>query len=839
MKKHFFCLALALVMCLGLMPGTAGALGVRVAGTELEDGYYSLSDGKVVAGTAESHHIHFEKDSGTLTLRDAAIAADTGESVILFTYEANNEKAVLNLIGQNTISGSSFAINAMDATGNIPSSSADVEAQLTINGQNGGGLTTSGTRWGIQAPNLTIDSVNLEMTTAGHSALRIGRDLVIQNSEITTKDSGDGGDFYVDRFIRFSDSIIDMSGINVEYPSIYLDNTHCPAELKVSPAVVIEDSDLKIGGQKNSNLGFILYVVDGGADIKNSTLAAINDRIGIAVAGGTLNIAGASKIDSGSNLAVRALEKAVVGADAVVQGASADGKPLVNNGMISLPDGITAEQLNEPGGALHYYGGGTIKVGDNDVYHSLRIAPRNGTPLDEVEVQWILNGSTDIPLEAPEKEGYTFMGWYTNEECTAAYDPSIPITQSFLLYAKWDEASYKMCFDSQGGTPVADQTITKNGTALRPATPTRSGYTFGGWYTDADCTTAYDFSAPVTENLTLYAKWTQNSSGSSGGGFSGGSGGSSSTTTTQNPDDSTTTTTTDKKTGTVSETTRAPDGTSITVVTDKAGNVTTEASVPRGTGSATLPVPVEKDTEVEITVKGGGTAQVEIPTAGAAPGTVAVIVAPDGSETVVRKSIPTEGGVVVMVKGSAVVKLVDTGRTFSDVPRTHWAVDAAAFVSARELFSGTGPNAFSPDQPMSRAMLAVVLHNLEDNPASRFTSSFDDVADSSWYASGVAWAAERGIISGYGGGRFGPNDPITREQLAAMLWQYAGRPEFSELALPFQDTDQVSPWAADALRWAVDRGILSGRGGGVLDPTGYATRAEAAQMLKVFLEQQV
>ena len=68
---------------------------------------------------------------------------------------------------------------------------------------------------------------------------------------------------------------------------------------------------------------------------------------------------------------------------------------------------------------------------------------------------------------------------------------------------------------------------------------------------------------------------------------------------------------------------------------------------------------------------------------------------------------------------------------------------------------------------------------------------------------------------------------------------YAGRPEFSELALPFQDTDQVSPWAADALRWAVDRGILSGRGGGVLDPTGYATRAEAAQMLKVFLEQQV
>jgi hypothetical protein len=173
--------------------------------------------------------------------------------------------------------------------------------------------------------------------------------------------------------------------------------------------------------------------------------------------------------------------------------------------------------------------------------------------------------------------------------------------------------------------------------------------------------------------------------------------------------------------------------------------MTTEASIPRGTGSATLPVPVE-----------------------------AVIVAPDGSETVVRKSVPTEGGVVVTVEGSAVVKLVDAGRTFSDAPRTHWAADAAAFVSGRELFSGTGPNTFSPDQPMSRAMLAVVLHNLEDNPVSRFTGSFGDVADSSWYAQEVAWAAERGIISGYGGGQFGPEDPITRKQLAVMLWQYAG-----------------------------------------------------------------
>ena len=259
--------------------------------------------------------------------------------------------------------------------------------------------------------------------------------------------------------------------------------------------------------------------------------------------------------------------------------------------------------------------------------------------------------------------------------------------------------------------------------------------------------------------------------------------------------------------------------------------------MPSGTGSATLPAAVEKGTEIKITVAGGGSAQVEIPTDKVTPGTVAVAVAPDGTETVVRKSVPTETGVVLTVEGSAVVKLVERGKTFDDVPESHWAADAAAFVSARRLFQGTAPRTFSPDQPMSRAMLTVVLHNLESNPSASLDSAFADVRGGDWYAGGVAWAAEQGIVSGYGGGRFGPGDPITREQLAVILWRYAGRPAPPNLLLTFRDADQVSSWAADALRWAVDRGILRGKGGGILDPQGSATRAEAAQMLKIFLEQ--
>jgi len=137
---------------------------------------------------------------------------------------------------------------------------------------------------------------------------------------------------------------------------------------------------------------------------------------------------------------------------------------------------------------------------------------------------------------------------------------------------------------------------------------------------------------------------------------------------------------------------------------------------------------------------------------------------------------------------------------------------------------------------MSRGMLAVVLHNLESNPAQAFTSVFADVASGEWYAQGVAWAAAQGIVNGYGNGQFGPNDNVTREQLAVMLWRYAGTPAPAKSELRFLDAGQISDWALDALRWATENGVINGKGGGILDPAGQATRAETAQMLKNFME---
>lgn len=245
--------------------------------------------------------------------------------------------------------------------------------------------------------------------------------------------------------------------------------------------------------------------------------------------------------------------------------------------------------------------------------------------------------------------------------------------------------------------------------------------------------------------------------------------------------------------------------------------------------------------ELSITAGGGavrhipGGVTLTVPMTDTSPGTVAMLLYEDGTQEVVRKSVAQEDSVVIPVDGSAKLLIVDNSKPFDDVPAESWMEGAAAFVSAHELFNGMAPGKFSPNIAMTRGMLAVVLHNLERNPAQVVTSVFTDVDSGVWYAEGVSWAAEQGIVNGYSHGGFGPNNSITREELAVMLWRYAGKPETSKETMNFSDAYMISSWAGDALRWAVGNGILKGKGAGILDPGGYATRAEAAQMLMNFI----
>lgn len=183
---------------------------------------------------------------------------------------------------------------------------------------------------------------------------------------------------------------------------------------------------------------------------------------------------------------------------------------------------------------------------------------------------------------------------------------------------------------------------------------------------------------------------------------------------------------------------------------------------------------------------------------------------------------------------------MDYENPFSDVDGDEWYVSAMDFAAGRGLFGGVGGDSFAPELTLSRGMLATVLYRLEEPESQTGADLFADVPLESWYTQGVLWAAEKGIVTGYGNGAFGPEDNITREQLSAMLFRYArllgmrtgGRDDLTA----FSDGALVSSWAGDAVAWAVDSGIISGYPNRRLSPSSTATRAEAAVMLQRFVE---
>lgn len=231
------------------------------------------------------------------------------------------------------------------------------------------------------------------------------------------------------------------------------------------------------------------------------------------------------------------------------------------------------------------------------------------------------------------------------------------------------------------------------------------------------------------------------------------------------------------------------------------------------------------------TVPGGLT--VTVPAADA--GSVLVLVAEDGTETIIRKSVTADGEVAGLVDGPCTVKVVDNAKTFTDTSG-HWAADAIDFASSRELFNGTSATAFSPNEEMTRAMLVTVLRRMEDEAETAAENAFANIPDDTWYTDAVIWASENGIVNGVAEGHFDPDANITREQLAAMMYRYAdflGMDTAASGSLSrFHDGSQVSPWASDAMKWAVRNGLISGKSPTILDPKGNATRAEVATILQ-------
>lgn len=216
-------------------------------------------------------------------------------------------------------------------------------------------------------------------------------------------------------------------------------------------------------------------------------------------------------------------------------------------------------------------------------------------------------------------------------------------------------------------------------------------------------------------------------------------------------------------------------------------------------------------------------------------GTVAVVTDANGNKQTVKSSYLSNGYLIVTVDSDCTISIEDNSKKFSDVASDKWYANSVDFVTSRELFSGTSNTAFSPSNAMNRAMLTTVLYRLAGEPSTEKTTQFTDVKDNQYYADAVAWASKNSIVTGTSKDKFSPNNSITREQIATILYRYSGSPESKQTLDSFTDASSVSSYATNAVKWAVEKGILSGKGNGKLDPKATATRAEVATMIMRFV----
>ena len=386
---------------------------------------------------------------------------------------------------------------------------------------------------------------------------------------------------------------------------------------------------------------------------------------------------------------------------------------------------------------------------------------------------------TTVTLTATPKPGYTFKEWQSSD--VAITDNKFTMPAKNVTVTAVFERVYTVTFHTGGGSYVAPQTLTANEKVTKPVTdPTRTGYTFAGWYADSTCKTPYTFGNTVSADTTVYAGWRAH----------------------------TYTVVFDKNdrdaTGTMSDQNFLYD------MTARLSSCNFELKDHVFSGWA-------------LTANGR---------------------AVYADRESVRNLTDVDGAVITLyaVWTDDLPWLLpsdddwsDASRRFDDVSRNAWYRDAVDFVVGNDLMNGVSNNLFAPNDTMTRAMVVTVLYRLEGEPYTYGSTRFTDVVSGSWYADAVAWASENGIVKGTSDTTFSPKQDVTREQLAAILYRYSEycgyRTSGGMSIAGFSDADEVSAYARDAVRWAYGIGLIEGRTAATLAPKGTATRAEVATIL--------
>ena len=440
------------------------------------------------------------------------------------------------------------------------------------------------------------------------------------------------------------------------------------------------------------------------------------------------------------------------------------------------------------------------------------IIPVSQITLNKVETSISVgNSETLTATVAPENAANKALKWASSDEDVATVAPDGTVTAVKVGTATITATAA----DGSGKSATCTVTVIGGTTPSQPGGST--GDSSGGSSSDRD---SHD-SNPVIKTETK-----NNTDGS--------------TTKTETRRDGSVTQTTTGKDGSVTKTETKKDGSSVTenkaadgstgtVKTDKNGQTEAAAKVSgkavadaKKNGEAVkVPVEVEatRNSSTSPTVsielpKGAGETKVEIPVSNVTPGTVAVLVHPDGTEEILKDSIPTEDGIQLTVDGSATVKIVDNSKGFIDT-RNHWAEDEIDFVSARGLVNGMSATIYAPNASTTRAQLWTIL--ARQNGA-------DLTGGNTWYEKAQNWTKDKGVSDGAN-----PNAAINRAQMVTMLWRAVGQPTAGGTA-NFTDVPTDS-YYAQAVAWAVENGITTGVGNGHFDPTGTCTRAQIAAFL--------
>lgn len=806
MKKRFLSLLCVLALCLGLLPVTA--LAVEGAPNSLYVGDQQVINGNNTTfwttdkstggltkyeGNDDSWNVKYDPTTVTLTLRGATIqgqdfteSAPFGAGIYALSSSGQPVALTIELIGTNTITGTfGIFLNA-----EIDASSYGTNATLTITSENNGSLQVSGLNYGIYVKSGT-----------GGASLNINDASVVASS--SSSYSG-----YAGVYVQSGASATNSPNISLSVDG---------GSLTASASEGNDGIQFYVGSSEATGATTSLTVSDNAiVDAKTGGIKASdpnpNDLSDQIVVGPGTGTSGGIVFDGKNGTVygeVTLQENLTIGEGetlTIPEGSSlnASGK-LTNEGTINVESGgsvsgnlsggttITTPTINAPpqdkkvqvGSTAEFSVTASAGEGEQLTYQWQQKATVTGSEWEDITNA--INASYTTAPTTTDMSGYQYR-------CVVKSASGVSVTSAaatLTVEAYTPPTTYTISADAspaEGGS-VSGGGSYKKGTSVTLTATNNPGYRFVGWVeSGTTVSTNPNYTFVANSNRSLTAQFDRISSG---GGDS---------------DPTYSITLPSRVTGGELKLSRR--------YAEKGETVTLTAIPDEGYELDTLTVTDSKGKEIDLTHKGGNEYTFKMPA----------------------------GRVEIEVS----FREIEVELPFTDVPEGAWYADAAAYVYEHGLMAGTSATTFAPDVTTSRAMIATILWRMAGSPVVNYAMNYTDVAQGQWCSEAIRWATSEGIVGGYGNGLFGTNDPITREQFAAMLYRFAQEQGYdvsigeNTNILSYTDVADLSEYAISAMQWAVGAGIINGTGdGSTLTPQGQATRAQAAVMLMRFCEEYV